>query len=171
MPHLMSDEFRATLKEYPAQMIPELEAGRSDGWRDLVTGDELWFFVTSAIRRMCSVAKDDVAIPARTDITTEKIKYRIMWNLCGFHVIHGLPLDATMNSDHYTPNVLPPLYRVFFPRDRKPLARRLIVHVDNCSVHRSTATEAFMDSREMIRMPQPPSSPDLAPVTSTCSGS
>jgi histone-lysine N-methyltransferase SETMAR len=163
VPHLMSDELRATRKECAAQMIPYLEAARDDGWRHLVTGDESWFFITSTIRRMWSVVRDDVATIPRTDIATKKFMYTIMWNPSGFHVIDKLPLGAKMNSGHYTANVLQPLYEVFFPRGRKPRAKRLVVHVDNCSVHRSGATEAFMESHEMIRMPHPPYSPDLAP--------
>jgi hypothetical protein len=39
----------------------------------------------------------------------------------------------------------------------------MAVHVDNCSVHRSMTTESFMKTPDMISMPHPPCSPNLAP--------
>jgi hypothetical protein len=66
----MADDLRATRQECVTLTIPYLGAARSDGWSHLVTGDELWFFVTSAIRRMWSLASDDVAKTSRTVIAT-----------------------------------------------------------------------------------------------------
>jgi transposase len=39
----------------------------------------------------------------------------------------------------------------------------LVVHRNNCSVHRSAITRSFMKIRDMVLIPHPPYSPDLAP--------
>jgi hypothetical protein len=39
----------------------------------------------------------------------------------------------------------------------------LVVHVDNCSVDTSNATELFMADHQMLRVPHPPYSPDHEP--------
>jgi histone-lysine N-methyltransferase SETMAR len=50
-----------------------------------------------------------------------------------------------------------------FPRGRIPHTRRLQLHLDNCRVHFSKATEQFITENHIGRVPHPPYSPDLAP--------
>jgi transposase len=145
------------------RMITYLEAAKNDGWRHIVTGDESWFIMDQAPRRMWSLTEDEVATKPRTTIATKKFMYTIMWNPHGFHVIDLLPSDAKMNSTYYTSNVLEPLHQNFFPEGRTPQGKRLVVHVDNCSVHTSAITKEFMETHDMVSMPHPPYSPDLAP--------
>jgi hypothetical protein len=61
-------------------MIPDLEAAFQDGWRNLITGDESWFFLSQSPRRMSSLARDDVATIVRRDILAAKVIFTIMWN-------------------------------------------------------------------------------------------
>jgi hypothetical protein len=68
-----------------------------------------------------------------------------------------------MNSEYDITNVLTPLHEKFCSGGPEDCGRSLIIHVDNCSVHTGAATEQFMSDHRMIRMPQPPYSPDLAP--------
>jgi hypothetical protein len=112
---------------------------------------------------MWSVASDDVATSVRRDIQTTKFMFTIMWNPRGFHVINRLPDGSKMKSEYYITHVLTPIHEKFCSGGPEDCGRPLIVHVDNCSVHTSAATEQFMSDHRMIRMPQPPSSPDLAP--------
>jgi hypothetical protein len=112
---------------------------------------------------MWFVARDDVATIVRRDIRTTKFKFTIMWNPWRFHIINRLPDGSRMNSEYYIPNVLTPLHEKFCSEGLENCGRPLIVHVDNCSVHTSAATEQFMSDHRMIRMPQPPYSPGLAP--------
>jgi hypothetical protein len=37
-----------------------------------------------------------------------------------------------------------------------------MIHLDNCSVHTSRVSTEWLDEHDMLRMPQPPYSPDLA---------
>jgi hypothetical protein len=163
VPHLLTDDLKEKRKAIATLMLPYLEAARNDGWKHFVTGDESWFFLTTGPRRMWALSKDDVATKPRTEIQSKKFMFTIMWNPSGFYVIDRLPSGAKLNAFYYTTNILTPLQHCFFPKGRKPHGKRLVVHVDNCSVHRSRITELFMESHDMISMPHPPYSPDLAP--------
>jgi hypothetical protein len=46
MPHLLREELRAKHKEFAGRIIPYLEAVNKDGWKHLVTGDELRLFLS-----------------------------------------------------------------------------------------------------------------------------
>jgi hypothetical protein len=96
---------------------------------------------------MWALASDEVATKPRADIATKRFMFTIMCRPLGFHVIDRLPTGAKMNSAYYTLNVIQRRHRVFFPQGRQSHTKRQVVQVDNCSVHTSTATEAFMNSR------------------------
>jgi hypothetical protein len=163
VPHLLTDDLRQKRKDVACEMIPYLDAASQDGWRNLITGDEPWFFLSQSPRRMWSVAREDVATIVRGDIRTTKFMFTIMSNPRGFHVINRLPDGIKMNSEYYITNVLTPLHEKFCSGGPEDCGIPLTIHIDNCSVHTSAATEQFMSDHRMIRMPQPPYSPDLAP--------
>jgi histone-lysine N-methyltransferase SETMAR len=89
--------------------------------------------------------------------------FTMIWSPLRFQVVDKLPTGTKMNSDYFIINVLEPLEQKIFPNGRKSHAKRLIVHLDNCSTHTSGASEVFMAEHNMIRLKHPPYSPDLAP--------
>jgi hypothetical protein len=79
-----------------------------------------------------------------------------------------LPNDIKMNSDCFVTNILIPLEQAIFSRWRPPHQKWLVTHLDNCSIHKSTASTDWFEEYGMRRMPCLLYLPDLAPVTSTC---
>jgi hypothetical protein len=84
-----------------------------------------------------------------------------MWNSSGFYVIDMLSNDTKMNSDYFVTNILIPLEQAIFPRGRASHQKRLMIHLDNCSVHASRASTNWLRKHNMRRMPHPPYSSDL----------
>jgi transposase len=48
------------------------------------------------------------------------------------------------------------------PQGRIPHARRLHLHLDNCRVHFSNIIEQFITQNQILRVPHPSYSPDIA---------
>jgi hypothetical protein len=144
-------------------MIPLLIAAAPDGWHHLVTGDESRFFLTCSPRRMWTLTRDDVATKPKNNIHTKKFMFITFWSPLEFPVVDKLATGAKMDSDCFIPNVLAQLERKMFPDGRRRYAKRLTIHLDNCSVHTSGASEAYLTEHSMIRLKHPPYSPDLAP--------
>jgi hypothetical protein len=71
-------------------------------------------------------------------------------------------MTSKMNSAYFVTNLLAPLEQVTFPRGRAPHQKRLVIHLDNWSVHKSRASRDWLEEHYIHRMPQPPDSPDLA---------
>jgi hypothetical protein len=124
-------------------MIPILAAAVHDGWYHLVTGDEFLFFWSYSPRRMWTLSRGDVATKPEHDFRTQQFMFTVIWNPLGFQVVDKLPTGTKMNSDYFITNILEPLERKIFPNGRKPHAKRLTVHLDNCSIHTSGASEVF----------------------------
>jgi hypothetical protein len=85
-----------------------------------------------------------------------------MWNPLGFHVIEKLPTGAIMNSEYFTTNTLARFEKIS-PEGRTPHAKRLIIHMDNCSIHTGGAREDYMKQNNMMRLRYARYSADLAP--------
>jgi transposase len=68
-----------------------------------------------------------------------------------------------MNSAYFVTKILIPLQEAMFPQGRAAHQKRLVVHLDNCSIHTSRVSTKWLEEHDMRRMPQPPYSPDLAP--------
>jgi hypothetical protein len=87
--------------------------------------------------------------------------FTIIWNPTGFYVVYRLPNDTKMNSAYFVTNILTPLERAICPRGRALYQKRLVIHLNNCSVHKSLASRDWLEKHDMCRMPQPPYSSDL----------
>jgi histone-lysine N-methyltransferase SETMAR len=118
---------------------------------------------------MWALSQDDIATKPKHEIRAQKFIFTVIWNPLGFQVVDKLPTGTKMNGDYFVTNILEPLEQKIVPNERKPHARRLTVHLDNCSIHTSGASEVLMTEHNMIRLKHPPYSPDLAPIDFICS--
>jgi hypothetical protein len=61
----------------------------------------------------------------------------------GFHVADLMTAQHSYNTQYFVSHILESLLLAVFPDGRKPHSRRLSLHLDNCRVHRSKASENF----------------------------
>jgi hypothetical protein len=87
----------------------------------------------------------------------------IIWGIDGFHVVDLMTEQHSYNTQYFLSQSWESLLLAVFPDCRKPHSRSLSLHLDNCRVHNSKASENFHAENSIIRVPHPPYSPDLAP--------
>jgi hypothetical protein len=68
-----------------------------------------------------------------------------------------------MDSDYFTPNIIGTVEQEVFPTGGNPHAKRLTIHLDNCSIQTSRTTEECIRQDNMIRLQHPLYSLDLVP--------
>jgi hypothetical protein len=88
--------------------------------------------------------------------------FTIIWNPIGFYVVDRLPNDTKMNSDYFVTNILISLEQIIFPCRRASHGKRLVVSVNNCSVHTSRGSTDWLEKHGIHRMPDQFYSPNLA---------
>jgi hypothetical protein len=88
--------------------------------------------------------------------------FTIIWNSSGFYVVDRFLNDTKMNSAYFVTNLLIQLEEAIFPQGRVPHERRLVIHLDNCSIHISRISTDWLEEYDIIRMPHLVYSPDLA---------
>jgi hypothetical protein len=67
----------------------------------------------------------------------------IIWGIDRYHVVDLMTEQHSHNTQYSLSHILEPLLLPVFPDGRKPNSRWPSLHVDNCRVHRSKASESF----------------------------
>jgi hypothetical protein len=98
-----------------------------------------------------------------TCYSEQKIHVSIIRHPTGFYVVERFPNDAKMNGVYVVVNLSPRVEQAIFPRGRAPHQKRLVIHLDNCSVHTNQASRDWLEEHDMRRVSHPRHWPDLAP--------
>jgi hypothetical protein len=112
---------------------------------------------------MWPLASNDLATNLRPDIQGKTLILGIMCNSLGFDIINNLQNDPKINSEYFVTYLISPFEQAIFPRGRESNQKQLMVHVDNYSVHRSTASAHLSEEHDLVHNPQPSYSIYLAP--------
>jgi hypothetical protein len=101
-------------------------ASELDGWHHLVIGDESWFFLNTAPRRMWTLSRHDMVTKPRLDIQSDRFMFRMIWNPSSFYIVDRLPNDTKMNGNYFVTVIYIPFEQAIFPKSRwkRPVARR-----------------------------------------------
>jgi histone-lysine N-methyltransferase SETMAR len=133
------------------QLFPQLRAHVHSNWRNLVTGDESWFYHEYVRDRISTAWDENGPEIANRTIASTRNMLTVLWNPHGFHVITFFDQN------------LVPLIDKFFPLGWNPVQRKLAVHIDNAPVHNSKMTQDIFENGPLKRIPHPPYSPDISP--------
>jgi hypothetical protein len=140
VPHQVTHDLCGKRKKYTKAILPFLHDAKRDSWHHLVNDNESWFSCNTSPRRAQTLSRDDVVTKPRLDIQSKEFMFTIIWNRSGFHVIDRLSNDTKMNSDYSVTKILIQLEQAIFLQGRASHQKRLVAHLDNCSVHTSRAS-------------------------------
>jgi hypothetical protein len=88
----------------------------------------------------------------------------VIWGVDEFHVVDLMASQRSLDSQYCMDNIMVPLVEKIFAKGRNSHARGLHFHLDNCRVHFLRVAEQFIPQNHIFCVPQPATSPDLAPV-------
>jgi hypothetical protein len=94
----------------------------------------------------------------------------VVWGIDGFQIVDLMTEQHSYNMQSFFSHILEPLLLAVSPGGPKPHSRRLSLHLDNCRIHRSKASENFFPETSIMRVPHPPYSPTWHLLTSGFSG-
>jgi hypothetical protein len=86
-----------------------------------------------------------------------------IWGVNSFHLLDLMASWSRFNAQYFVEHVMAPLVQMVFLQGRIPDTPRLNVHLDNGPVYFSKVTEQFVIENQLMHVPRPPYSPDLAP--------
>jgi hypothetical protein len=80
----------------------------------------------------------------KQQITIQKFMLTVIWGIDGFHIIGLTTEQHSYNTQYFLSYIVEPLLLAVFPDDRKLHSRQLSLHLNNCHIHRSKASENFL---------------------------
>jgi hypothetical protein len=110
-----------------------------------------------------TMSRQNIASRVRSHFQIPKFLFTIVWGTAGFQVTNLMIPQPNFKSEYFVNETIRSLIDKLFPGGRMPHASRVIEHLDNCRVHFSKHTQMFFDENFLLRVPQPPYSPDLGP--------
>jgi histone-lysine N-methyltransferase SETMAR len=166
VPHQLTSELQATIQAKCRGLLPILKALPENNFHKVVTGDKSRFYLETGHSAGWSVCRDVVATKTKPTITTLKCMLVVMWGRKGFCIVDLMTWQNQFNSQSFLEHITVPLVQETFPHGRNRRALRLHLDLDNSRGHFSKVGEQFCEANDILPIPHPPSSPDLAPSDS-----
>jgi histone-lysine N-methyltransferase SETMAR len=142
-------------------LLEHLYQAWHQGWCYFVAGDESWFFYTTDFERMWLPEGAMPQSRLRMIISTPKVDVSIFWSPIGFPVITAFPPKAKFSVECFCGDTIPKIVKGM-PFDLETSPRKLMLHMDNASSHRTRESINCLDRFRIRPIDHPPSSPDMA---------
>jgi histone-lysine N-methyltransferase SETMAR len=104
-------------------------------------------------------------VPQTVDpaIGTAKFMLRALWGVNSFCLLDSIPLQYRFNAQYFVGHAIVLLVQTVLAHGRTRYPPRRNVHLDNCRVHFSKAMGQFLIENQLLHVPHPSYSPNLAP--------
>jgi transposase len=163
VPHKLSDAHKKLRVDISRQLLDVIAHAKHQSWKFFLTGDESWFYFQTDYTRVWLLPESEPPKRVRQTINTQEAMVTIFWSPLGFPILEALGKRKTFASDYFYETIAPQFVEYAPMESRQARGRRLTIHMDNASPHRSKQTTDFLSSLRLISAPHPPHSPDLAP--------
>jgi hypothetical protein len=87
VPHELTNDLRDKRVAIGSQLLEILEEAQSTGFRQLVTGDESWIYLSYTPRVGWTISQDEVPTREKQTISTKLFMLTVFWSVDGFHVV------------------------------------------------------------------------------------
>lgn len=160
IPHELTEDLKRKRIEISEKLFKILIDVPEKEKRNILTMDESWIFFDNP--PTSKFISDDEERPKKVkkSIGSQKILLIVIWSTCAIEFIDFLPRKKKFNRDYFSEKLLPELFTKIKKRRPKRGTNGIMLHLDNARPH---LVEDKLKEMGIIRLPHPPSSPDLAP--------
>jgi histone-lysine N-methyltransferase SETMAR len=162
VPHELTDNLQQVRDVKYGELLRALEDMQRTHSRHIPAGDESWFYLEYQHASQWLVSRDEV--PQRVDpaIGTAEFMLTVIWGVKGPLLLDLMPSQCRFKAQYFVEHGMMPLVQTVFPQGRTQYTPRLNFHLKNCRVNFSKVTEQFLIENQLLHVPCPPYSPDLA---------
>jgi hypothetical protein len=153
VPHKLTNDLRDKRVAIGSQLLEILEEAQSTGFRQLVTGDESWIYLSYAPRAVWTISQDEVPTREKQTISTKMFMLTAFRPVDGFHVVEFLLNDTKFNTAYFMEHIIP----LFVTRlEMSASKRRRILYrllCDNAGPHNSSRSRALTNDMGFSAFP------------------
>ena len=162
VPHFLSNENKQQRVEYSQALLEYLESGPRT-WNQLITGDQSWIYWDNPHTSQWVPQGNQRPIHEKHTIASKKSMITVFFGLRGFVLVNVLKKGERFNSAYMVNEILPSLSNEISKSRPKIGLKGIHIHIDNAKAHNSKMTMNEISKYQMIRLPHPAYSPDIAP--------
>jgi hypothetical protein len=143
VPHELTNDLRDKRVAIGNQLLEILEEAQSTGFRQLVTGDESWIYLSYVPHAVWTRSQDEVPTREKQTISIKKFTLTVFWSVDGFHVVEFLSTDTKFNTAYFVEHIIPLIVTSLEigASKRRRIPYRL--HCDNADPHNSSRSRAL----------------------------
>lgn len=165
IPHLLTEADKEDRMETSRSLLNRFRRMGSSGMRNIVTGDETYLYYYEPGSRTERMEWRRTGEGPSTSLApshfSEKVLYTIFFTADGEVSRFVAPKGTTLTGKYFSGVILPQLQRDF---QRLHPNQQMKLHVDNAPAHRATIVREYLEEQQIVRLPHPAYSPDLAPA-------
>jgi histone-lysine N-methyltransferase SETMAR len=163
VPHTLDANQKDKRMTLSHELLAVLESDRRNHFRNVITGNESWFFLYYSHESIWVQSRDEVPERITQKIDAEKCLLSVLWSVTGIHSPIDVPKGTTYNSAFLCDVVVPDLVRNICFHSRRKSLKGMYIHLDNARPYNSKRTAEYLSGTKANRVPHPPYSSDLAP--------
>jgi hypothetical protein len=163
IPHMLTNDLREKRITEADALFNVLKAQERIHFRDVITGDESWFYIQQKRPRMWVLTADNLPEIPKTTIATQKVMLTVFFGINGVVLTNWMIPPNSLNASYFLNEILVPLSHSIHgvhPKQHSPFT---IIHFDNAKPHTAKMTMNSLQQLHLKRAPHPPFSPEIAP--------
>ena len=162
IPHSLNSSQLIQRKDLSNELLNILKQYKRNNYNLFYTGDESWFYLNTDYNQQWLPEGETPSNKIKKMIDSKKYMLTIFWNPNGFILVEALDDNTVFNAEYFINEILEQInFRT--ASDREKIKKKLVLHYDNARPHISKKVLNYLEDNDIIRAPQPPYSPDIAP--------
>ena len=168
VPHQLKPHHMTARVEFCELMLKKFDEGSSELVSNIITGDETWIYhydpETKEQSRQWITDEEDIPVKFRRERSVGKVMVAVFFRRNGL-LMDPIVLEkgATVTAEWYVDNCMKPVLQKLKESRPKTKDKNIFLHHDNAPGHKAKHTQDFLMATNLIQLPHPAYSPDLAP--------
>lgn len=168
VPHQLKPHHMSARVEFCEFMLQKFDHGSSELVANILTGDETWIYFydpeTKEQSKQWITDEEDIPVKFRQERSVGKVMVAVFFRQNGL-LMDPIALEkgATVTAQWYVDHCMKPVIDKLKKVRPKTKDKNIFLHHDNAPGHKAKHTQNFLETTNLIQLPHPPYSPDLAP--------
>jgi histone-lysine N-methyltransferase SETMAR len=145
------------------RLLKSLKADQKNNFRNIMTGDESWFYYQYESDAMFAHSRDEVIPRVSKTIDAKKVMFTIFFTGTQLVNLAQLPRGRKYNAEYFINVTLEAIHVTCSNHDGYRHTKHMSIHMENCKVHNAAVSTGKIEKLKLTKLAHRPYSPDISP--------